>query len=142
LEVTDAGFDACVLSALRTRLVPGGAQQQWLDTLLERFGERKWLTARGRQRTDSTPVLAAIRTRNRLESVGETLRHTLKVLALVAPDWIRPHTQPEWGDRYGPRCEEERLPTSKQERQAFAEAIGADGRQWLSAIDTDPHSAC
>jgi transposase len=130
-----------VLSEFRTRLVTGRAEQQLLDTLLERFRERQWLKARGRQRTDSTHVLAAIRTLNRLESVGETLRHPLNVLAVVAPDWIRAHSQPEWADRYGPRCEEYRLPTSKEERQAFAEAIGADGLQLLTAIDTDPHSA-
>jgi transposase len=141
LELTDAGFDASVLSEFRTRLVTGGAEQQLLDTLLDRFRERQWLKARGRQRTDSTHVLAAIRTLNRLESVGETLRHTLNVLAVVAPDWIRAHSQPEWVDRYGPRCEEYRLPTSKEERQAFAETIGADGLQLLTAIDTDPHSA-
>jgi transposase len=141
LELTDAGFDASVLSEFRTRLVTGGAEQQLLDTLLERFRERQWLKVRGRQRTDSTHVLAAIRTLNRLESVGETLRHTLNVLAVVAPDWVRAVSQPEWVDRYGPRCEEYRLPTGKQERQALAETIGADGLQLLSAIDTDPHAA-
>jgi transposase len=141
LELTDAGFDACVLSECRTRLVTGGAEQQLLDTLLERFGERQWLKARGRQRTDSTHVLAAIRTLKRLESVGETLRHALNVLAIVAPDWVRAHSQPEWVDRYGPRCEEERLPTGKQERQALAATIGGDGLQVLSAIDSDPHSS-
>ena len=66
LELTDAGFDASVLSEFRTRLVTGGAEQPLLATLLDRFRERQWLKARGRQRTDSTPVLAAIRTRNRL----------------------------------------------------------------------------
>jgi transposase len=140
LELTDAGFDASVLSEFRTRLVTGGAEQQLLDTLLARFGERQWLKARGRQRTDSTHVLAAIRTLNRLESVGETLRHVLNVLAVVAPDWVRTHSQPEWVDRYGPRCEEYRLPPGKQERQALAETIGADGLQLLTAIDTDPHA--
>jgi hypothetical protein len=107
VELTDAGFDASVLSELRTRLGTGGAeQQQLLDILRDRFRERQWLKARGRQRTDSTHVLAAIRTLNRLESVGETLRQTLTVLAVVAPDGIRAHGQPEWVDRYGPRCEE------------------------------------
>jgi transposase len=141
LELTDAGFDASVLSEFRTRLVTGGAEQQLLDTLLDRFRERQWLKARGRQRTDSTHVLAAIRTLNRLESVGETLRQALNALAVVAPDWVRAVSQPEWVDRYGPRCEEYRLPTGKQERQALAETIGADGLRLLTAIDTDPHQS-
>src|SRR3712207_7705906 len=37
---------------------------------------RGLLKARGRQRTDSMAVLAAIRSLNRLELVGEMLRHT------------------------------------------------------------------
>ena len=139
LELTDAGFEASVLSELRTRLVTAGAEQQLLDTLLDRFRERQWLKARGRQRTDSTHVLAAIRTLNRLESVGETRRQALNALAVVAPDWVRAVSQPEWVDRYGPRCEEYRLPTGKQERQALAETIGADGLRLLTAIDTAPH---
>jgi transposase len=140
-ELTDPGFAASVLRALRTRLVTGGAEQQLLDTLLERFRERQWRKARGRQRTDSTPVLAAIRTLNRRESVGETRRHAVNVLAMVAPDWVRAHRQPEWVDRYGPRCAESRLPTGKQERRALADTIGGDGLQVLRAIDSAPHSS-
>ncbi len=50
------------------------------------FGNGDGGSARGKQRTDSTHVLAAIRTIRRLECVGETLRHALNVLAEVAPD--------------------------------------------------------
>src|SRR5947199_5530204 len=60
LELTDPGFDASVLSEFRGRLVAGGAEQTLLDTMLARFKERGLLKARGRQRTDSTHVLAAI----------------------------------------------------------------------------------
>ena len=45
-----------------------------LDTLLERVREQGLLKARGRQRTDSTHVLAVIRALNRLALVIETLR--------------------------------------------------------------------
>ena len=54
------------------------------------FIERGWLKQRGKQRTDSTHVLAAIRTLNRLECVGETLRAALNALATVAPEWLLP----------------------------------------------------
>jgi transposase len=47
-----------------------------LDTLLQRCQERGWLKARGRQRTDSTYILGAVKALNQLELVGETLRHT------------------------------------------------------------------
>jgi transposase len=45
--------------------------------------------ARGRQRTDSTHVLAAVRGLNRLERVGETVRAALNEFAVVAPDWLQ-----------------------------------------------------
>src|SRR5919197_4380822 len=83
LELTDPGFDASVLSEFRSRLVAGSAEQTLLDTMLERFKAQGLLKARGRQRTASTAVLAAIRTVKRLECVGETLRHTLHSVAVA-----------------------------------------------------------
>jgi transposase len=59
------GFDRTVLSEFRTRLVAGAAEQRLLDALLAKCRERKWLKARGRQRTDSTHVLARVRAVNR-----------------------------------------------------------------------------
>src|SRR5690242_14651953 len=67
LELTDPGFDASVLSEFRSRLISGGREATLLDTLLTRLQEQALLKARGRQRTDSTHILAAIRTLNRLE---------------------------------------------------------------------------
>lgn len=70
LDLTDPGFDHTVLSEFRTRLVTGSAEQLLLDTLLTQFRDLGLLKARGRQRTDSTHVLAAVRVLNRLERVG------------------------------------------------------------------------
>ncbi len=106
LELTDSGFDASVLCEFRARLLAGGAEQQLLDMLLTRFREAGLLKVRGKQRTDSTHVLGAIRAVNRLECVGEALRQALNRLAEVAPDWLRAHSQPEWVERYGPRVED------------------------------------
>jgi transposase len=134
LELTDPGFDASVLSEFRSRVVAGSAEQALLDTLLEHFKAQGLLKARGRQRTDSTAVLAAIRTLNRLECVGETLRHALNSLAVAAPDWLRPLLDPAWAERYGPRLDEYRLPKGQAEREALAEQIGHDGFQLLRAV--------
>jgi len=136
LELTDPGFDHTVLSEFRTRLLAGQAEQLLLDTLLARLRERGLLKPRGRQRTDSTHVLAAIRILNRLERVGETLRHALNSLAMVAPDWLRAQVPPEWFDRYGTRIENYHLPKTDAARQALAATIGADGRQLLQAVET------
>jgi transposase len=135
LELTDPGFDHTVLSEFRTRLVAGQAEQLLLETLLSQLRARGLLKARGRQRTDSTQVLAAIRVLNRLELVGETLRHALNSLAVVAPDWLRAHVPPEWFDRYGARVEHYHLPKTTAAREALAATIGADGRRLLQAVE-------
>ena len=74
LDLTNEGFDFSALSEFRTRLVEGSLEQTLLDTLLSHAQERGWLKARGRQRTDSTHVLGAVKALNQLELVGETLR--------------------------------------------------------------------
>jgi transposase len=62
LELTDPGFDASVLSEFRTRLLAGGAEHLLLDVLLTMLQEQGLLKGRGKQRTESTHILAAIRT--------------------------------------------------------------------------------
>src|SRR3954451_967729 len=89
LELDDPGFDASVLCEFRARLIEGGAEERLLGRLLEACQGRGLLEARGRQRSDPTHVLAAIRRLTRLELVGETLRAALNELAAVAPDWLR-----------------------------------------------------
>lgn len=141
LELDDPGFDASVLSEFRGRLVAGGLEEQMLDRLLEHFRARHLLQAGGRQRSDSTPVLAAIRVLNRLELVGETLRAALNALAVAAPAWLRTQADPAWVERYGARVAELHLPAKPQERRALATAIGVDGYGLLEAVyaaDTPP----
>jgi hypothetical protein len=52
-------------------LFESGRQELLLDRVLDLLREKKLLKERGRQRTDSTHVLAAIRVMNRLELVME-----------------------------------------------------------------------
>jgi transposase len=135
LELTDEGFHYSVLSEFRSRLVHGSLEQALLDTLLQRCQERGWLKARGRQRTDSTHVLGAVKALNQLELVGETLRHALNVLATVAPEWLKPQVPPEWFERYAERIEDYRLPKDKAERDSLSTTIGEDGYTLLAKIE-------
>ncbi len=137
LELTDPGFDASVLCEFRTRLVEGKAEEQVLQSLLDLATKQGWLKARGKQRTDSTHVLGAIRTLNRWETVGETMRATLNVLATVAPERLCSVVSDEWFDRYEKRFEGYRLPKGKAERQQYAEQRGADGFHLLQALYSD-----
>ncbi|MGW6262980.1 hypothetical protein [Streptomyces sp. NPDC055085] len=58
------------------------------------------LKAGGRQRTDATYVLAAVRRLSRLELAGESLRAALEELAEMAPEWLQPLIEPDWRKRY------------------------------------------
>ncbi|MBV9035350.1 MAG: IS1182 family transposase [Acidobacteriaceae bacterium] len=135
LELTDPGFDHTVLSEFRSRLVEGKAELLLLDALLAHCRELGLLKKRGRQRTDSTHVLAAVRVLNRLERVGETLRAALNALAVVAPEWLQTFAPAEWYERYGARVENYDLPKTEQGRLTWAAVIGTDGRRLLHAID-------
>ena len=64
LELTDSGFDFSLLCEFRQRLVAGKAEERLLNHLLTHCQEHKLLKTSGKQRTDSTYVLARIRAVN------------------------------------------------------------------------------
>jgi transposase len=92
---------------------------------------------RGKQRTDSTHVIAAVHTLTRLEIANETLRHALNGVAEVEPAWLKAHLDPIWFERYSERLNGYRLPKKDSEREALAEVIGQDGYRLLSIIYAD-----
>jgi transposase len=134
LELSDPGFDHTVLVEFRQRLLSQQSELLLFDLLLTRLREGGYLKVRGRQRTDSTHVLAKIRSLNRVEGVGETFRAALNSLAVAAPEWLMRQMQPQWVDRYQHRVEDYRLPSGKQAREDYAVVIGKDGAALLDAI--------
>ena len=138
LELTDSGFDASVLSLFRSRLLNGGKEKLLLDKLLESCQQLQLIKAKGKARTDSTHILAAIRNLNRLEYVGETLRCALNSLAVVVPDWLSNIVASDWFDRYSKPVEESRLPRGTEARNEYAAKIGRDGMKILEAIYDEP----
>jgi transposase len=124
-----------VLSEFRSRLVNGQAQRRLLDILLDQLRGLGLIRQRGRQRTDSTHVLAAVRTLNRLERVGETMRAAFNDLAILAPDWLQSLASAEWYQRYGRRVENYHLPKTEAVREELARVLAADGEQLLAAVD-------
>jgi GNAT superfamily N-acetyltransferase len=137
LQLTESGFDFSVLSEFRGRLLAHGAERRLFDHLLDLCRGRGWLKARGKQRTDLTQVLAALRTLRRLECVGETMRHALNVLSEVAPAWLLEHMDPQWAERYEKRFSAFRLPKEEKKRVELAETVGADGRRLLEWMYAD-----
>lgn len=68
------------------------------------------------------------------------MRHTLNMLAEVAPDWLIEHMQPEWAKRYRSRFSDFRLPKEEKARRELAEQIGVDGRDlWEKNFASPTH---
>jgi transposase len=134
LALDDEGFDFTVLSEFRARLAAGGMESAIFDALLARLVAVGLLGAGGRQRTDSTHVLAAIRALNRLELAGETVRAALESLAAAAPDWLTGMIDASWTRRYGAPIDAWRLPSSEAKRAVLASQYGQDGYRLLGAV--------
>jgi len=144
LALDDAGFHFSVLGEFRARLVGGKAEELLLDKMLEHFKARGLIKPRGRQRTDSTHVLGAVRELQLLELVSETMRAALNELSRLAPEWLRGVAEPAWLERYARRAENWRLPGgSKDKREAYAGQVAADGFALLDALarESAPRSA-
>ena len=87
LELTDPGFHFSVLTEFRARLVTGNAEHLLLDRMLERFKTRGLVKARGKQRTDSTHVLAAVHDLHLLELVDRPRRSVPAIAAPITGEW-------------------------------------------------------
>ena len=134
LDLHDPGFDFTLLHDFRQRLLTHEAAQRLLDTFLTTCKARGWIKVRGAQRTDSTHILAAIRTLHRVECVLEALHYALNQLSAAEPAWVQQHVPPDWYARYGLRSDQARLPKEASKREALARQVGADGYQLLDTV--------
>jgi transposase len=135
MELEDPGFDASVLCEFRARVVSHGLEERVLDLLLVALKEKGLVQAGGKQRTDSTHVLAAVRDLNRLELAGESVRACVEALAVAAPGWLAQTIEvASWGKRYTARVDSWRLPTAQAKRAELAVAYGRDAFALLAAV--------
>ena len=135
LELDDPGFDDSVLAEFRARLVGNDLARLAFDRLLERCRELGLVKAGGKQRTDSTHVIAAVRDLNTMELAGESVRALVEALATIAPVFLaRTVDLEQWAKRYGPPVSAWRQPRTAAERDALTVQYGRDGRMLLGAI--------
>ncbi|MDX2546926.1 transposase [Streptomyces sp. WI04-05B] len=87
LELDGPGFDFLVLSGFRARMAQGDRADRLPALMVDRLASAGPVKRRGAVRTDSTHVLAAVRTLNRTELVTETLRAALEQLVLADERW-------------------------------------------------------
>jgi transposase len=134
-ELTDTGFDATVLSRFRTRLAGQGMERVVFDRLLEVCRDQDLLGPGGKQRTDSTHVISAVRDLNRTELAGESVRAALEALAVAAPVWLADAVHvPELAHRYEERVNGWTMPSSKTKRDRLAVVFGQDALALCRAV--------
>lgn len=134
MELTEPGFDHSVLSEFRDRLAADDRADRLLAVMVDRLAGAGLVRARGRQRTDSTHVLAAVRRLSRVELVAETMRAALAALATLDEVWLAGVMAPGWGDRYGRSARHERQPSAAAAVKHYVEQVGADGVALLQAV--------
>jgi IS5 family transposase len=135
LGLEDPGFDFSVLSQFRTRVAEHHLEEKVLDLLLAALTEQGLLGAGGKQRTDSTSVVAAVRDLNRLELAGESVRALVEALSAAAPDWLAQVVDVAgWSRRYGRRIDSWKMPASKTKQDALALDYARDGFALLGAL--------
>jgi transposase len=135
LGLDDPGFDHTVLSEFRGKVAEGGLEQVALDALLGLLAADGLVKAGGKQRTDSTHVVAAVAALNRLELAGESVRAALEALTAAHPDWVGQRIcVPDFARRYGTPMTSWRPPASKAKQDELAIAYARDGYALLEAV--------
>ena len=128
-------FDHTVLAEFRARVADGGLEQVALDALLAKLAAGGLVKAGGKQRTDSTHVVAAVAALNRLELAGESVRAAVEALAAAHPDWLAQRVcVADWNRRYGIPVTSWRPPQSEARREELAIAYARDGYALLEAV--------
>lgn len=135
LALEDPGFDHSVLPEFRARLVENGLERHLLDVLLAAVADKGLVKSGGKQRTDSTHVISAVRDLNRLELAGESVRAAVEAVVAAVPGWFeRVFEVPGWSGRYGRRIDSWRLPTAQTKRDQLAVDYGTDGHALVAAV--------
>ena len=141
LALDDPGFDHTVLSEFRARVAARGLDEAVLDALLAKLAAEGLVKAGGKQRTDSTHVIAAVRALHTLDLIGESVRAAAEALAAACPGWLAQRVCiPDWTRRYGARVDSWRLPAGKAERDRLTIEFARDGYALVAACyqDTAP----
>ena len=135
LVLDDPGFDHTVLAEFRGRVAGAGLERVVLDALLAKLAAAGLVKAGGRQRTDSTHVIAAVAALGRLELAGESVRAALEALAAAHPAWLEQRVcVPDFARRYGTPMTSWRPPASQARRDELAVAYARDGYALLEAV--------
>jgi transposase len=135
LGLDDPGFDHTVLSEFRGKITGAGLERAALDALAERLAADGLVKAGGKQRTDSTHVVAAVAALHRLGLAGESVRAALEALTAAHPHWAAQRIcVSDFARRYGTPMTSWRPPAPKAKQDELAIAYARDGYALLEAV--------
>jgi transposase len=138
LKLGDPGFHPTTLVYFRQRLLDHAKGDLAFRAVLEALQAEGFIPKRGKQRLDSTHVLAAVAALSALECVRETLRLALEELGHALPEKARPDCWPVLWERYVENKLDYR--SSPEVLQSKRVQAGEDCLlllQWLEATGSD-----
>jgi hypothetical protein len=143
LSLEDPGFGHTVLAEFRGKVAEAGLEQAALDALLAKLAAGGLVKAGGKQRTDSTHVVAAVAALNRLELAGESVRAAVEAPAAACPAWLEQRIcVSDWTGRYGTPMTTWRPPASRARQDELAIAYARRGPRVPPAARTGASSPC
>jgi len=123
-----SGFHYSDLCNFRKRLVEHGQESMVFERLLEYLRERGLVRAGGKQRTDATHILGAVKQMADVEVVREGMRLAISELISTDAKWVMQHIPASLIKNYKRAMPNYRI--SKQELEAFIQETGEEAR-WL-----------
>jgi len=133
LPLTWMGFDHSNLSHFRDRLIEHGAERLVFERVMEWVRSVGFVKKHGKQRTDSTHIIACVERVSRLELAWETLRTALRAIKGQAPMWYERVIPAAFHQAYTERHSDWRL--NKEEVKAKMKEAGGDGFWLLDRLE-------
>lgn len=134
MELDEPAFDHSVLTEFRQRLIKHKLEHVLLDRMLE-IAAKLGILKVSKQRTDSTHVLASVRTLGRLERIHEAMRSALNALLNRFGSSHADLYNPVWIERYDRAPYGFRAPKDQKRRNELAMQMGLDIAGLLAALN-------
>jgi len=137
LPLISLGFDPRELDEYHRKVLADPTVLECLNGLLERVRSLYDASPKDPKTLNTTSMLEAVSTLNRYSQVVRAMRLALEELATHHPDWLKKTVLPHWFERYARSGTNGKPPTTPQEREALALAVGEDGFFLLDALGMD-----
>jgi hypothetical protein len=133
-------FEVSTLCEFRKIIIADPSSKNTLQRLLERLAVTPQIALRESLNQDAGRVISHVCRISRLWDIWEAFNQALEAVATKQPQWLRCNSLPHWYERYGHVRKTLNLRADRQEQEALAQAIGADGLYLLAAIsDSKTH---